>query len=168
MRTVNIRILHTSDIHGCLFPFDFLHGKEATGSLSRAYNYIKSRRKTFGKNLLLIDSGDILQGQPTFYLSNFINTEKPNLAASVYNYMQYDCVTIGNHDIETGHLVYDKFNKELDSPLLAANIICTRTGRPYFKPYTVIEREGVRIAIIGMTTPTVPYWLNEELWQGMR
>lgn len=168
MRTVNIRILHTSDIHGCLFPFDFLHGKEATGSLSRAYNYIKSRRKTFGRNLLLVDSGDILQGQPTFYLSNFINTEKPNLAASVYNYMQYDCVTIGNHDIETGHLVYDKFNKELDSPLLAANIICTETGKPYFKPYTIIEREGVRIAIIGMTTPTVPYWLNEELWQGMR
>ena len=108
MRTVNIRILHTSDIHGCLFPFDFLHGKEATGSLSRAYNYIKSRRKTFGRNLLLIDSGDILQGQPTFYLSNFINTEKPNLAASVYNYAVFLLSVVIRRDVKNLHLAEEE------------------------------------------------------------
>lgn len=70
-----------------------------------------------------------------------------NVAASVINYMGYDAETIGNHDIETGHSVYDKWINEVKCPMLGANIINTATGKPYLKPYHIINRDGVKIAI---------------------
>jgi 2',3'-cyclic-nucleotide 2'-phosphodiesterase/3'-nucleotidase len=84
------------------------------------------------------------------------------------NFMGYDAATIGNHDIETGHDVYDKFNKEINFPWLAANAINTTTNEPYFKPYTTIERDGVKIAVLGLITPAIPQWLPEKIWSGMR
>jgi 2',3'-cyclic-nucleotide 2'-phosphodiesterase/3'-nucleotidase len=84
------------------------------------------------------------------------------------NYMQYDAGTVGNHDIEAGHDVYDKFNKEINFPWLAANAINTSTEEPYFKPYTTIERGGVKIAVLGLITPAIPQWLPEKIWAGMR
>jgi 2',3'-cyclic-nucleotide 2'-phosphodiesterase/3'-nucleotidase len=69
-----------------------------------------------------------------------------NVAAKVVNYLKYDAETIGNHDIETGHAVYDKWIREVKCPMLGANIIDTATGKPYLPPYTIFEREGVRIA----------------------
>ncbi len=167
-KRVEIRIIQTSDVHGCFFPYDFISRKEKDGTLARVSTYVNRLREEYGKNLLLLDNGDILQGQPTCYYSNYINTDIPNVAAEVVNYLQYDAETIGNHDVETGHAVYDKWTRELNCPLLGANVIDTKTGEPYFKPYTIIERDGMKIAVMGMLTPAIPNWLNEELWKGMR
>lgn len=166
-KTIKLRIIQTSDVHGCFFPYDFIERKPAKGSLARVSTYIKDLRKTYGANLILMDNGDILQGQPTCYYCNYVKPELPNVAASVINYMGYDVQTIGNHDIETGHKVYDKWIKEVKCPMLAANIISKDTGKPYLKPYHIINRDGIKIAIIGMITPAIPNWLNEKLWEGM-
>ena len=130
--------------------------------------YVRQQREQFGKNVILVDNGDILQGQPTCYYCNYVKPEIPNVAAEVINYMGFDAETLGNHDVETGHAVYDKWIREVKCPMLGANIIDTKTGKPYVQPYTLIEREGVRIAIIGMLTPAIPNWLNEGLWSGLR
>lgn len=167
-KTVEIRILQTSDVHGSFFPYDFISLKPAEGSMARVSSYVKKLRETYGDNLLLFDNGDILQGQPTCYYCNYIKPSIPNVAASVINYMGYDAQTVGNHDIETGHAVYDKWIKEVECPMLGANIIDTSTGKPYLKPYEIFVRDGVRIAVIGMLTPAIPNWLNEQLWSGMR
>lgn len=167
-KTVEIRILQTSDVHGSFFPYDFISRKPAEGSMARVSSYAKKLRETYGDNLLLFDNGDILQGQPTCYYCNYIKPSMPNVAASVINYMGYDAQTVGNHDIETGHAVYDKWIYEVKCPMLGANIIDTSTGKPYLKPYEVFVRDGVRIAVIGMLTPAIPNWLNEQLWSGMR
>ncbi|HSV87344.1 MAG TPA: bifunctional UDP-sugar hydrolase/5'-nucleotidase, partial [Bacteroidales bacterium] len=63
--------------------------------------------------------------------------------------------------------VYNRLIKEFRFPYLGANVINTETGKPFFKPYTIVERQGVRIAVLGLTTPGVPTWLPEKLWQGM-
>ena len=167
-KTVNIRVIQTSDVHGCFFPYDFIDRKPQEGSLARAYTYINKLRGEYGRNLLLLDNGDILQGQPTCYYCNFVKPDLPNVAAEVINYMGYDAQTVGNHDVETGHAVYDKWIGEVKCPMLGANIIDTRTGQPYVRPYTIIEREGVRMAVLGMLTPAIPNWLNEDLWEGLR
>lgn len=166
-KTVNLRIIQTSDVHGCFFPYDFINRKPAKGSMARVSSYVKELRKTYGDNVLLLDNGDILQGQPTCYYCNYVKPEMPNVAASVINYMNYDAQTIGNHDVETGHPVYDKWIKEVKCPMLGANIIDKSTGKPYLKPYEIFTRDGVRIAVIGMLTPAIPNWLNEQLWEGM-
>ena len=108
-KTVRFKVIETSDVHGHFFPYDFMEKKPLKGTLVRANTYINKERDKFGsQNLLLIDNGDILQGQPCVYWTNYVMPEDENLAARVINYMQYDAETVGNHDIEPGHKVYDK------------------------------------------------------------
>ena len=167
-KEITIKIVETSDVHGSFFPYDFITRRDVGGSLARAMTFVKNLREEYGKNILLLDNGDILQGQPVCYYYNYMVPEKTNIVAKVINYMGYDAQTVGNHDIETGHDVYDKWIGETQCPMLGANIVNTATGKPYVAPYTIIERDGVRIAVIGMLTPAIPNWLNEELWSGLR
>ncbi len=167
-KTVTLRLVETSDVHGAFFPYNFTERRPMEGTMARVSTYLKRQRKTYGDRLILLDNGDILQGQPTCYYTNYVKTDEPNIAAEVINYLQYDAETFGNHDVETGHAVYDKWIKEVKCPMLGANIIDTKTNKPYVKPYTIIEREGVRVAILGMLTPAIPNWLHESLWTGLR
>ena len=104
--------------------------------------------------MILLDNGDLIQGDPMAYYYNFEDTTDIHIFADALNFMGYDAATIGNHDIETGHDVYDKFRGEINFPWLAANAINTETNEPYFEPYTLIERKGIRIAVLGLTTPS--------------
>ena len=176
-RTVKIKVIETSDVHGYFFPYDFMEGKALKGTLSRANTYINKEREEFGKDhLLLIDNGDILQGQPCVYWSNYVMPEDENLASRVINYMQYDAETVGNHDVEPGHKVYDKWIREVRCPLLGANIVkdgCKNgEANPTniysgLQPYSIHYVDGVKIAIIGMLTPAIPNWLNQSIWKGI-
>ena len=166
-KTVNLQFVETSDVHGCFFPYNFITGQPMEGSMVRIHHYVEQLRQKMGQNVLLLDNGDILQGQPTTYWSNYVMTKEQNIAAQVVNYMKYDAQTIGNHDVETGHDVYDKWVSEVKCPVLGANVINKQTGFPYLKPYTIITREDVKIAIIGLLTPTIPCWLNEKQYAGL-
>lgn len=167
-RTVKIRVVETTDVHGAFFPYDFINRKPKAGTLARVSSYVKQLRKEYKDNLILLENGDILQGQPTCYYYNYINTSVPNVASELVNYMKYDAQAFGNHDVETGHACYDKWIKGLNCPVLGANIINTKTGEPYVKPYLILNKEGVKVAVLGMLTPAIPNWLTENLWSGMR
>lgn len=166
-REVKLKLIETSDIHGNFFPYNFIEQKAWNGSFARVCSYVKEQRKQYGDNLLLIDNGDILQGQPSAYYYNFIDTVSVHLAASIMNYMGYVAGNMGNHDVEAGHAVYDRWINDCDFPILGANITRTDNGTSYLKPYEVIEREGVKIVILGMITPAIPTWLPETLWSGL-
>lgn len=167
-QTTHLRIIETSDVHGCFFPYDFINRKPQKGSLARVSTYVSQLRQQYGKNLILLENGDILQGQPTCYYYNYVNTEATNLAADLINYMQYDAQTIGNHDVETGHEVCNKWIREIKCPVLGANVIDAQTGKPHLNPYTILERDGVKIAILGLLTPAIPNWVPENLWNGLK
>ena len=176
-KTIKIKVVETSDVHGHFFPYDFMEKKPIKGTLTRANSYIKEQRKKYGEDhFLLIDNGDILQGQPCVYWSNYVMPENENIAASVINYMKYDAETVGNHDIEPGHKVYDKWIREVRCPLLGANIVkeeyknaAARPEHIYtgLKPYSVHYKDGVKIVVIGMLTPAIPNWLNKSIWKGL-
>ena len=76
-REVRLKIIETSDIHGNYYPYDFIHQHEATGSLARVYALVQKEREVYKDNLILLDNGDILQGQPTVYYYNYIDTVSP-------------------------------------------------------------------------------------------
>ena len=167
-KDVTLHIVGTTDVHGAFMPFDFFNNSDQPGSMARVSTFVKQLRSQYGEDaVVLLDNGDILQGQPICYYYNYVKTDVPNIAAQVINYLKYDAETFGNHDVEPGHDVYDKWIKELDCPTLGANIIDTHTGKPYVAPYTIVERQGVRIAVLGMLTPAIPNWLNETLWSGL-
>ena len=167
-KKVTLRFIETSDVHGSFFPYDFTNRKPRVGSMARISSYVKQLRKQYGNNVVLLDNGDILQGQPTSYFYNYVATNEPNIAAQVINYLGYDAETIGNHDIEPGHAVYDKWIKEVKCPVLACNVVNVKTGQPYTHPYAIIKRNGVKIAVLGMLTPAIPNWLTENIWEGLR
>ena len=167
-KKVTLRLIETSDVHGSFFPYDFTNRKPRLGSMARISSYVKQLRKQYGNNVVLLDNGDILQGQPTSYFYNYVATNEPNIAAQVINYLGYDAETIGNHDIEPGHAVYDKWIKEVKCPVLACNVVNVKTGQPYTHPYAIIKRNGIKIAVLGMLTPAIPNWLTENIWEGLR
>ncbi len=165
--TYVINVLETTDVHGQIFPYNFIRNDTAYHSLAQAYTYIKKVRSNTSQATILLDNGDILQGDPTVYYYNFIDTTDEHILSRVYNFMGYDAATVGNHDIEAGHAVYDRLRKEFDFPWLSANTVRTDNGKPYFTPYTIIKRGKFKIAVLGLTTPGIPHWLPKNLYSGM-
>ena len=80
-KTIRLKVIETSDVHGHFFPYDFMEKKPLKGTLSRASTYINRQRREYGDRLLLIDNGDILQGQPCVYWSNYV---MPTVSASYF------------------------------------------------------------------------------------
>lgn len=166
-REVKLKLIETSDIHGNFFPYNFITQQDWKGSFARVHSYAQQERQTYGDNLLLMDNGDILQGQPSAYYYNFMDTVSTHITATMMNYMGFVVGNMGNHDVEAGHAVYDRWISQCQFPVLGANIIRTSDEQPYLKPYEIIEREGVKIAVLGMITPAIPTWLPETLWKGL-
>lgn len=165
--TRQIRILFTTDIHGNYFPYDFRHERWGKGSLQRVHAFVAQQLKANPISTILVDGGDILQGEPTAYYLNFIAGENNHSVADMCNFIGYDVGVIGNHDLETGHEVFDNFVDSCNYPILGANCICNETDTPYFEPYTILKRSGVKIAIIGFVTPAIPHWIPKKIWSGM-
>lgn len=185
METRKINIIFTTDIHGNYFPYDFRHNRWGKGSMQRVHAFVAQQVKKDSGSTILIDGGDMLQGEPSSYFFNYVIRQKPSdypfpvkfppqgmfsrhKAADICNFIGYDVGVIGNHDIETGHEIYDKFVNDCNFPVLAANAINTDTNEPYFEPYTILYRSGIRIAVIGFITPAIPHWIPKRVWSGMR
>nr|WP_321377197.1 bifunctional metallophosphatase/5'-nucleotidase [uncultured Bacteroides sp.] len=165
-REVVIKLLHTSDVHGNLTPYDFINDKMRGGSLARVSTYVNEQRQKFPGHVLLFDGGDFLQGQPSVYYYNYIDTISPHIASEVLNYMKYDALTLGNHDVETGHPIYDRWIKQCNAPVLSANTL-RKDGSSYLQPYKTFIVDGVKIAVLGLITPSIPAWVNEDMWSGL-
>ncbi|HAK00346.1 MAG TPA: bifunctional metallophosphatase/5'-nucleotidase [Bacteroidales bacterium] len=167
-REVRVQILVTADIHARIFPYDFVNDRPFNASMAHVYTLVRAARAQPGSNLILLDNGDLIQGSPAGYFAHFVQEADKNLFSRVMNLMRFDAATVGNHDIEAGPEVYNRLLREFRFPWLGANVLNTETGEPFFKPYTIISRQGVRIAVLGLTTPGVPTWLPEKLWKGMQ
>lgn len=161
-------LLYTTDVHGACLPFDFKLNKPARTSLANVSTYVNEQRALHPDALMLFDTGDYLQGQPSIYYYNFVDTLSGHIVPRVYNYMNYDAVGVGNHDIEPGEAVYyDRLPSQFQMPVLCANAIDQRTGQPMFQPYTILKRQGVKVAVLGMITPNIHAWLPKSLWPNL-
>ena len=160
-------ILATNDIHGRFFDSLYNDSKTNSTSISKVSSILTSIKDTSKVRPILIDLGDHLQGDNSVYYYNFIDTTSQHVFSKIVKYLDYDAVVIGNHDIEAGHPVYDRLAKELKVPYIAANAININTQRPYFKPYKIVKRAGVKIGILGMTNPNIKSWLSNNLWSGI-
>lgn len=165
-----LQVLSTNDVHSTWFDSTYVGGG-IKKSLYAMNHYIDSVRNVYGfDNVALIDAGDCLQGDNAAYYFNYVDTLSPHLFPRLMGYMKYDAIAVGNHDIETGHPVYDRVTKDLESygaPFLAANAIRTDNGKAYFPEYKIFTKAGLRIAVIGYTNANIKAWLTEELWSGM-
>ena len=160
-------ILTTNDVHGHYFDSLYVSDRTNTSLLSVAW-YADSVRTAVGaENVVMIDAGDCLQGDNAAYYYNYIDTGSKHLYARMVEHIGYDAVVVGNHDIETGHPVYDRMVKTMKVPFLAANAIRTDNGKPYFQEYVTLRRHGLNVTVIGFTNPNIKSWLSPLLWEGM-
>lgn len=170
-RQVRIEILTTNDVHGRWFDEPYDGQGPQKNSLLAVNWYADSVRTAAGRDhVILIDAGDCLQGDNAPYYYNFVDTASPHLFPRLMAYMGYDAVCVGNHDIETGHPVYDRVRRELEDagiPFLGGNAIDRQSGKPYFTDHVLLERDGVRVLLIGYTNANIRAWLDETLWSGM-
>lgn len=166
-----LHVVTTGDVHGAFFQKSFKDGEAPLNSLMSAKVVIDSIRQVAGKdNVLLLDAGDILQGSNASYYFNFVATDEPHVYPRMADYMGYDAVVLGNHDIETGHAVYDKVFaelKEYNIPWLAGNLLNTSDGSTYFPLYKIFYKAGVKVAVFGFENANIKAWLGKELYEGM-
>ena len=177
-----VTVCSTTDVHGAYFDSSYVDNLAARTSLANVASYLKELRAG-GVQPVLVDAGDNLQGDNAAYYFNYVATDVPHVYPRIAAYLGYDAIVVGNHDIETGHDVYDRVARELTMPYLGANAAFDRdeNGKadmdenpknkavvdPYFQPYCVVVRDGVRIAVIGMTNGNIKSWLSSSIWQGI-
>lgn len=165
-----LEILTTNDVHGAWFDSTYVGGS-VRNSLFALNSIVDSVRRAEGEdNVLLLDAGDCLQGDNAPYYFNYVDTTDEHLFVRLAHYMKYDAVTVGNHDIEAGHRVYDRIGSELKKygiPFLGGNAIRNDNGKPYFPEYKSFKRGGLKVTVLGFTNPNIAAWLSESLWSGM-
>ena len=153
----HLTIIGTSDTHGNIWGYSYEDMKESTGDgLARVSTYVSQVREE-NPNTILVDAGDTIQGTiMTDDLYSKDTTDHPVPAA--LNYMGYDAWVLGNHEFNFGVDTLKEIIAQTDVPVLAANI--KNADGSYFTGagYTIVERGGVKVAIIGVTTPNIPRW----------
>ena len=151
-------ILGTSDMHGNIWGFSYEDSKESTNNgMSRLYTFIESERETH-PGLILLDAGDDIQG--TIMTDDLANKNPDELhpVIAAMNFMGYDAMTLGNHEFNWGITSMKKILSKADFPVLAANVKNAKGKYVTGAGTTIINRDGVKVAVIGVVTPDVPIW----------
>src|SRR6266699_6634757 len=167
---VLISILHTTDLHGHILPTSDYDGNPDRGGMARCVTQIR-RWQHENLNSILIDVGDVYQGTDVGLRS------KGELMIDLFNHLKYDAWIVGNHEFDWGIEPFQRALERSTMPVLAANTLCE--GKPAgeifdvknpfarIQPYVLKEIGGMKIAIIGVTTPGMPFWFRPEFARGI-
>lgn len=170
---VRLTVMGTTDLHGNVFNWDYFKNAEYDDrarndiGLAKVATLVQAVRRQRGhENTLMIDAGDTIQGTPlAYYYARIAPITDGNIhpMAAAMNAIEYDAAALGNHEFNYGIPLLRAFAEQLDFPLLGANALDARTGRPAFAPY-VIKRVKVRgekpvkVGILGLTNPGIAIW----------
>jgi 2',3'-cyclic-nucleotide 2'-phosphodiesterase / 3'-nucleotidase len=163
---VHVVVLGTTDLHGNIYPIDYYTNKPDNRGLAKIATLIKRARKE-SPNVVLVDSGDTIQGTPLEYFHNKKNNTPADPMMLSMNALQYDSMAVGNHEYNFGLKVLEKARSEAKFPWLSANSYDKGTTRTHYQPYIVKVVAGVRVGILGLTTPGIPNWENVPNYAGL-
>jgi 2',3'-cyclic-nucleotide 2'-phosphodiesterase/3'-nucleotidase len=168
--TVRISILHTTDLHGHILPTSDYNGNPDCGGIARCVTQIR-RWQQQNPNSILIDIGDVYQGTDIGLRS------KGKLMIDLFNHLKYDAWIIGNHEFDWGMQPFQQALQHSAMPVLAANTVLE--GKPAgefpdakhpfakIQPFILKQIAGIKLAVIGVTTPGMPFWLRPEFTRGI-
>jgi len=167
---VCISILHTTDLHGHILPASDYEGNPDRGGLARCVTQIRRWRRQ-NPNSILIDIGDVYQGTDVGLRT------RGDLMIDLFNYLKYDAWVVGNHEFDWGIEPFERALERSTMPVLAANTVLqgkptgefSDTKHPFAKlqPFTLKEIAGIKLAIIGVTTPGMLFWFRPEFARGI-
>ena len=170
---MKLTFLHTSDTHGFLLPTDYQNRDDYSApiSLSRASSLIKSERQRLGKeNVVVTDAGDCLQGSPLASYTHSTNNYRDLYTfTEAYNRIGYDARCLGNHDFNFGQDYLTYYVDHNKAPIINDNILDEETDVPAFgKEYQIIEKNGIKIGFLGITTQYIPHWEPQDHVKGLK
>ena len=150
---VNIKILGTSDIHGRVVPWSYgADVEDKSGSYAQIATYVKDVRKN-NKNVVLVDVGDAIQDNQVDVFAKDKKYYKDHPIPKVLNEMNYDIFVLGNHEFNFGMKALDEILKDIKAKKLTANFYHKKNDKRYIDATTIIEKDGVKLGIIGLSTP---------------
>ena len=150
---VNIKILGTSDIHGRVVPWSYgADVEDKSGSYAQIATYVKDVRKN-NKNVVLVDVGDAIQDNQVDVFAKDKKYYKDHPIPKVLNEMKYDVFVLGNHEFNFGMKALDEILKDIKAKKLTANFYHKKNDKRYIDATTIIEKDGVKLGIIGLSTP---------------
>ncbi len=150
--TVDLTILHINDFHGNLLPKPGKEGKPATGGMAYIAKMVSEEREKNPEGTLLLSAGDMFQGTP---ISNLFRG-KPVI--ETMNRMGFDAMALGNHEFDWGMEAFSDLRSTAAFPFLSANIVDEKGALlPGVKPYVILQRKSLKVAVIGITTPETHY-----------
>ena len=152
-KEVNFKFLGTSDVHGRIVPWSYSADVEdKSGSYAQIATYVKEARKAH-PDLILVDIGDAIQDNQVEVFAKTEKYYKDNPVPKVLNAMGYDIFILGNHEFNFGMTALDEILKDIKAKILTANFYYKDSGKRYVEPTTIIEKDGVKLGIIGLSTP---------------
>lgn len=164
---VTLELMGTTDIHGWLLPHDYYTGEATRNGLLLLKPMIDSVRVAHPGRTVLVDSGDILQGNPLNFVFRDLGEGEAHPVIAAMNEMAYDAAAIGNHEYNYGIPHLEQAVRQADFPLLSVNTFVAGTDRHAFRPYTIVDRpvDGgtVRVGIAGITPPGVLLWDQQNV-----
>lgn len=150
---VNIKILGTSDIHGRVVPWSYgADVEDKSGSYAQIATYVKDVRKN-NKNVVLVDVGDAIQDNQVDVFAKDKKYYKDHPIPKVLNEMKYDVFVLGNHEFNFGMEALDEILKDIKAKKLTANFYYKKNDKRYIDATTIIGKDGVKLGIIGLSTP---------------
>ena len=150
---VNIKILGTSDIHGRVVPWSYgADVEDKSGSYAQIATYVKDVRKN-NKNVVLVEVGDAIQDNQIDVFAKDKKYYKDHPIPKVLNEMNYDIFVLGNHEFNFGMKALDEILKDIKAKKLTANFYHKKNDKRYIDATTIIEKDGVKLGIIGLSTP---------------
>ena len=165
--TAHVTVLHTTDLHGALTDYDYLADRPASRGLVRIATMVRGIRAENPATLLL-DAGDAIQGGPleTWYQRGDRSRPEPMMTAM--SRMGYDAMAVGNHEFSFGPAGIERARRDARFPWLAANIMRGTDGKPAFGVSIVKTLGGVKIGVVGLCTPAVPFLEDSTNFAGLR
>src|SRR5450759_1637076 len=162
---VDLVIATTTDLHCRITSGDYYANRsDAIRGLTRAATIVDSVRAANPGRVILLDAGDLLQGNPLAYVAAKLSANRVNPIIAAMNAMHYDASAIGNHEYNYGVPYLDSAVRQARFPFLSANTYrLDPQGLHAFHPWTIIERAGLKIGIVGATTPGVTLWDAENI-----
>lgn len=150
---VNIKILGTSDVHGRIVPWSYgADVEDKSGSYAQIATYVKDVRKN-NKNVVLVEVGDAIQDNQIEVFAKDKKYYKNHPVPKVLNEMNYDIFVLGNHEFNFGMKALDEILKDIKAKKLTANFYHKKNDKRYIDATTIIEKDGVKLGIIGLSTP---------------
>ncbi|MGH2897583.1 MAG: bifunctional metallophosphatase/5'-nucleotidase, partial [Solirubrobacteraceae bacterium] len=160
---IDLVVAATTDLHGYVRGWDYYANAEDTlRGLTRAATIIDSLRKISPTFPVVVDAGDIIQGNPLAYAAARVDSTMKHPVIAAMNAVEYDAAVVGNHEFNYGLSTLDRAVREARFPFLAANVY-TPSGAPRFRRWAVSTRRGIKIAMVGATTPGANVWDRDNL-----